>query len=420
MVKVSVIIPVYNCEIYLEQCIKSVLSQTLRELELVCVDDGSTDSSRQVLQDLAEEDARVILLAQENKGAGAARNLGIKSAQGKYVAFLDADDYYLDNNALELMFQACENSGAAICASRHICRIRQDKTVDYVETFPKEEINKILYYSKYQPDYFYQAYLFQRQLLIKSEILFPDYRRYQDPPFLVRAAYASDKILVLDICLYCYRVAESNTRFNTRKAADLLKGIMDNLTFAKQHNLDILFRNTVERLEYEYTSVIYESISPNDLEILRILMKINQIICDKCERTDYVIKPLRRILFSAERYEKELLSEITKKEKVSLYGAGKLTRAFLFYLKRENLLTKIANIVVSDLAGNALYIEKIPVISLQEFLEGKKHFLFVTVGKRIADEIIDNLKQNEYFNYGVIDDVFGDILLSWGEDKGLD
>lgn len=419
MVKVSVIIPVYNCEKYLEQCIKSVLSQTLRELEAVCVDDGSTDSSWYVLGALAKEDARVKLFKQENRGAGAARNLGIKNAQGKYVAFLDADDYYLDNHALELMFQACENSDVPVCASRRICRIKQGE-VDYIETFPKKEINKILSYKKYQPDYFYTAYLFQKQLLTKNGILFPDYRRYQDPPFLVKACYTSDKIVVLDICLYCYRMAAGSTRFNTRKAADLLRGIMDNLTFARQHNLDILFRNTVERLEYEYTSVIYESISPDDLEILNLLLKINQIICDKYEKKDYIVRPLRRILFSAERYEKELLQKFAGEETVSLYGAGKLTRAFLQYLKRKKLLEKIVSIVVSDLAGNASYIEEIPVISLQEYLKGKKQLLFVTVGKRATDEIVDNLKQNRYFNYGVIDDVFGDILLEQREDKWAD
>ena len=89
MVKVSVIIPIYNGERYLEQCIRSVLCQTLKELEILCVDDGSTDHSSKIIKRLQDEDRRIRLFQQENQGAGMARNLAMKSAQGKYLAFLD-------------------------------------------------------------------------------------------------------------------------------------------------------------------------------------------------------------------------------------------------------------------------------------------------------------------------------------------
>ena len=117
MVKVSIIIPVYNCETYLEQCIKSVFRQSIKDLEIICINDGSTDSSVEIIEQLQKEDGRIILYHQENQGAGAARNLGIRKAEGKYIAFLDADDYFLDTDALELMFYACKMNGAAVCGS---------------------------------------------------------------------------------------------------------------------------------------------------------------------------------------------------------------------------------------------------------------------------------------------------------------
>ena len=88
MVKISVIIPIYNCEQYIEQCVRSVLRQTLKDLEVICVDDGSTDQSVQVLRELMRTDERIILCQQKNQGPGIARNTGMKRAEGKYIAFL--------------------------------------------------------------------------------------------------------------------------------------------------------------------------------------------------------------------------------------------------------------------------------------------------------------------------------------------
>ena len=108
MIKISVIIPIYNGEEYLEQCIQSVFNQTLKEIELICVDDGSVDNSVQIIQKYAEKDKRISLFQQKNQGPGPARNFALKHAKGKFVAFLDADDYYLDADALEKMVRTCE------------------------------------------------------------------------------------------------------------------------------------------------------------------------------------------------------------------------------------------------------------------------------------------------------------------------
>lgn len=94
MIEVSVIIPVYNTEKNLEQCVRSVMGQTLSAIEIICVDDGSTDGSRAILERLAGEDARITVIAQENAGAGAARNRGMDRAKGRYLSFLDADDFF--------------------------------------------------------------------------------------------------------------------------------------------------------------------------------------------------------------------------------------------------------------------------------------------------------------------------------------
>ena len=97
MVKFSIIIPVYNSEQYLEECLDSVLNQTFEDFEVICIDDGSTDDSKAILEDYANKDSRIKIYSQENKGQGAARNYGMELAEGKYINFLDSDDYLTPN-----------------------------------------------------------------------------------------------------------------------------------------------------------------------------------------------------------------------------------------------------------------------------------------------------------------------------------
>lgn len=114
MVKVSVIVPVYNVQQYLEQCLNSILNQTLKDIEVICVDDGSTDDSLNILKRFAENDSRVRVLNQKNSYAGAARNKGMDEATGKYLVFLDSDDFF-ENDMLRAMYDKSEEDGAEVC-----------------------------------------------------------------------------------------------------------------------------------------------------------------------------------------------------------------------------------------------------------------------------------------------------------------
>lgn len=114
----SVIVPAYNCADTIEKCVNSVLNQSFVDLELLIVDDGSVDATPAKLRQLAEEDGRVRVFTQPNAGVSAARNAGLDHAEGRYVAFLDADDY-LDENAYELMISAMQESGADCAACGH-------------------------------------------------------------------------------------------------------------------------------------------------------------------------------------------------------------------------------------------------------------------------------------------------------------
>ena len=120
-VKISVVLPVYNVANYLRKCLDSLVNQTFKDFEVICVDDGSTDKSTKILEEYQKKDNRIKILQQQRGGAGAARNLGLGHAQGKYVQFLDSDDYF-ESNLLEEMYTRAEKYDAdlVVCSSKKV------------------------------------------------------------------------------------------------------------------------------------------------------------------------------------------------------------------------------------------------------------------------------------------------------------
>lgn len=107
IIKVSIVIPVYNVESYLEECMESVINQSLDDIEIICINDGSTDSSLKILERYESKYNNIIVINQENKGLSASRNIGIRKARGKYIYFLDSDDF-INIKSMEKCYKVCE------------------------------------------------------------------------------------------------------------------------------------------------------------------------------------------------------------------------------------------------------------------------------------------------------------------------
>lgn len=120
-IKVTLIIPIYNSEEYIERCIDSLLEQTLKDIEILCVNDGSTDNSQQILEKYAEKYNNITVLKKENGGCGSARNLGIENAKGEYIEFVDSDDI-LEKDAVEKMYNSAKkyDSDLVVCGMYRI------------------------------------------------------------------------------------------------------------------------------------------------------------------------------------------------------------------------------------------------------------------------------------------------------------
>ena len=208
MVSVSVIMPVYNAEKFLNKSIGSFQNQTLEDKELICVDDGSTDSSLEILKGFQEEYNNIKIVTQDNSGPGIARNTGIQNAEGEYIAFLDSDDIFLDDTALEEMFNLGLESGfELICAN--LRRINQDYTLDEHYDFFN---SRFTYFTKsgvfnsedYGIPFAFYKNIFKRTFLEENNIVFPDLRFGEDPVFMVNVLAHIEQFQTLAIDFYGY------------------------------------------------------------------------------------------------------------------------------------------------------------------------------------------------------------------------
>lgn len=131
MIKVSVIIPVFNTEKYINKCLSSLVNQTLDDIEIICVNDGSADNSLEIIEKIANNDARIKIINQEHKKQGAARNAGLKIAEGEYIGFVDSDDW-IDLNYYEMLYNTAKKYDADIALATNV-RIGNGKTKKRLE-----------------------------------------------------------------------------------------------------------------------------------------------------------------------------------------------------------------------------------------------------------------------------------------------
>lgn len=273
--KVSVIIPIYNAEKYIEECLESVINQTLKEFEIICIDDGSTDRSLEIISKYKQKDKRIIVLQQKNSGSGIARNAGIKKSNGKYISFLDADDNYPSTKVLEILVDSCEKYNMSI-AGGGISLRKYNEIIPAIKRglnnfFAKEGI---INYNDVQFDYGYQRYIFSRELLIKNNIFFPSYIRFQDPPFLVKAMICAQNFYALREETYCYRWGHQNINWNFKRTNDMVSGIIDVLNLSIKYNLINLFNVCINRIDKEYYNIINKSLNEGNVYLINLLMEI--------------------------------------------------------------------------------------------------------------------------------------------------
>lgn len=264
--KISVIVPVYNAEKYLRECLDSVVNQTLREIEIICVDDGSTDGSTKILAEYAARDPRVRVITQKNAGVGNARNAGILAAGGEFVFFADSDDLLPDADVLKTLFACAKRENVKACGGSmrnlnprgktHGFSAKSGALIDCA--FGKDELKR---YADYQFDYAFYRFIYSRQMLVENKIFFPDYIRYQDPPFMARALDAAGTFYAIRKETYRYRHGQQNIDWtNPRRICDQLRGLRDLLKFSRERGYAKLHWLQIHRLFGEFKDRIVAAV----------------------------------------------------------------------------------------------------------------------------------------------------------------
>lgn len=277
IIKFSIIVPVYNVEKFLRECLDSIASQTLKEFEVICINDGSTDNSLEILNEYATKDKRFIVLSQKNQGQGIARNNAINIAQGKYLLFVDPDDW-IETNTLEEVWNKFEVTDANIVQFNY--EIHKDVTKKR-----KSRISHIIAKKKYAYNLkrkgFFNWQVFKKDMfrsiglaiwnrgyrtdfIKNNKIEFAPNKHGEDHIFTIKSLILTEKVFYLNKILYHYR-NRANSSVNIASADNF--SAFDNIKilkeFLEKKNLINDLQNEFEQYKFENLACHYRCI-PND------------------------------------------------------------------------------------------------------------------------------------------------------------
>ncbi len=271
---VSVILPVYNVRRYLDKCIQSILRQTYSKLEIILVDDGSTDGSGEACECWAKRDSRIKVIRTENRGVGNARNTGIELAAGKYLVFVDPDDW-VHELFIEKMWKEMVLHDADIVSCDLMLYYEQD------DRYVKKKIKRHFYIIENEEKKDYLFYipvsmcckLFKRELFADQNNRFPDFF-YEDAALFPQLVYQAGKIIHVDDFLYYYLKDRMNSTTNSvGRTSDITKAIRYSFTYFQSRNIlkgweEPLRKYYTWRLYYRYMLYKGEKISKDCGDVL--------------------------------------------------------------------------------------------------------------------------------------------------------
>lgn len=250
MKDISIIVPIYNAERYINKCLNSIVKQTKKELEIILINDGSTDNTEKIIK--TYKDKRIKYFKNDNHGIGYSRNFGIEKATSKYIMFLDSDDY-LKINACEELFKKAEKDNLDIVISDFYKVVNRNIEEIKLPNFENSSL-------KDNPDIITEflnpwAKLYNREMLIKNKIKFVEDLKYEDAPFVIEALDKANKIGKVNKPLNYYVIhGNSETTVRDRRCFDILK-IVDKIrkyTKYKEYLKDKIDKLTV-RILTNYT-----------------------------------------------------------------------------------------------------------------------------------------------------------------------
>ena len=224
----SILIPVYNVEKYLRECLDSVVAQTYSDWEAICVNDGSTDGSASILEEYAAGDSRFTIVSKTNGGLSSARNVGLDASKGEYILFLDSDDW-LEMNALDSLAGQLDGEDLMCFSGRRYFEA-EGKLMAPDRLTERRYLSGMDYYNENalaRRDFAFVCVVlrsYKRSFLLENGLRFKEGILHEDDLFTPQACYYAKGISVIDECLYNYRVRPNSitTTVNMKRLVDLM------------------------------------------------------------------------------------------------------------------------------------------------------------------------------------------------------
>lgn len=240
MKKVSVIIPVYNVENYLRKCLDSLVNQTLKDLEIIVVNDGTTDNSQEIIDEYVKKfPKKVVSIIQENGGQGAARNTGLLHAKGEYIGYVDSDDYVEENMYEELYKKAKEEDSDIVICGNNVVK----ENYDFLS---KEEVDKEFLLGKMAV----WNKIYKKNIIVDNKIQFRSKVWYEDLDFTMKVYFSSKKISYVDKPLYNYLLREGSTMNNNniKRNLELIQAFDSLIDYCKDKKIYNKVKDEIEFL----------------------------------------------------------------------------------------------------------------------------------------------------------------------------
>ncbi|MDE6847165.1 MAG: glycosyltransferase [Lachnospiraceae bacterium] len=408
---VSVIIPVYNCERTIDECIRSIKEQTYENWEVIIIDDGSTDNTYKKVDAWARSDMRIKVLRQENQGAGFARNKGMKEAVGEYIAFLDGDDFWQNTYALKKIMDTltgivCDVIGTFYCCYKEGRFVEMPLHREYFAL--GEESGKWIDFRDEQDCYFFCSYLYRRSFLTDNNIAFPPYRRYQDPPFLAEVLAKVKKYYVLPIEWSSYRYRCKYVLSAEETINNYLNGVLDVVEIAHCHGMRKLMKAALDNTD-SAGGIIIKSIIQGNMEALQLVAELQKYVGDGIIENLPLQFINRSLKAECKRIADMFTQEVNKLSKLIIYGSGIYGQRFLESITKQNIRAEIVFAQTNE-PQNRIICEK-ACYRLDELEVYKEEALVIVAVKseKMQNEMVSNLKAMGFKKYQLYAD---DLLIA--------
>lgn len=432
MVKVSVLVPVYNVKKYLRQCLDSLAAQTLDGIEFVCIDDGSTDGCSEILDAYAAQDVRFRVIHKENSGYGASMNVGLRTARGEYIGIVESDDF-ADAEMFERLYDVAEAQHAEVVKSNYDSFTDRDGNTfhEMLEGLPYRTIcSAEKDYRLLQTDTFLWTSLYQKAFLLQNHIWFHETpgASYQDVSFSLKVALCCKRIYLVSEGYLHYRMdnpgasghqvskkylcyheefAEYWRFLQTRSKEEQEIGTAASYNawriyqascwpyVARRDRRRYLHRVIDEFQHLQQQSRLKENEWPQEA-----WGKLKHLLEEPAACEFDCIRTLQK-----ERLLKEgFLQDLHQARKFYLYGAGKVAERLLQNLDRQGI--SVAGLLVQNLEGNPASVAGVPVEAWQEADADREHDLVVIAvtprRPEVQQEIFFTLEQAGYQNVIVL------------------